>query len=122
MGDLGFSEMVVIVLLIVILFGPKKIPEIARELGHGIRKMKSAMEDIKTEIMKETDTSVSDIKKEIEQVKNSVSDINPVNDIKKQITEVSETVNKDLDGAQPKPQPKLPPQDDDTYEGPVSRK
>lgn len=122
MGDLGFSEMVVIVLLIVILFGPKKIPEIARELGHGIRKMKSAMEDIKTEIMKETDTSVSDIKKEIEQVKNSVSDINPVNDFKKQITEVSETVNKDLDGTQPKPQPKLPPQDDDTYEGPVSRK
>ena len=54
----------------VVLFGPKKIPQIARELGQGIRKMRGAVEDIKQEIMKETeDNPVSEIQKEIEKVK-----------------------------------------------------
>jgi Sec-independent protein translocase protein TatA len=50
---------------------PDKLPEIARGLGEGVRKMKGAVEDIKTEIMKEADNPVSEIKKEIEKVKQS---------------------------------------------------
>lgn len=74
MGNLGFSEILIIFLLVVILFGPKKIPQIARELGQGIRKIRSATEDIKQEIMKETeDNPVSEIKKEIEKVKKDVN-------------------------------------------------
>lgn len=47
--ELSFGEMIVIVLaIVVILFGPDKIPEIARGLGQGIRKMKGAMEDVKS--------------------------------------------------------------------------
>jgi len=83
--ELSIGEMLVVFLVIVILFGPDKIPSIARELGQGVRKMKSAVEDIKTEIMKETDGSVSDIKKDINEIKSSISDINPINNIKKQI-------------------------------------
>ena len=53
-----------------IFFGPKKIPQIARELGQGLRKMRGAVDDIKQEIMKETeDNPVSEIQKEIEKVK-----------------------------------------------------
>ena len=59
-----------IFIAVVVLFGPKKIPQIARELGQGIRKMRGAVEDIKQEIMKETeDNPVSEIQKEIEKVK-----------------------------------------------------
>ena len=70
MGDLSFGEIFVIFIAVVVLFGPKKIPQIARELGQGIRKMRGAVEDIKQEIMKETeDNPVSEIQEEIEKVK-----------------------------------------------------
>ena len=70
MGDLSFGEIFVIFIAVVVLFGPKKIPQIARELGQGIRKMRGAVEDIKQEIMKETeDNPVSEIKNEIDKVK-----------------------------------------------------
>ena len=76
MGDLSFGEIFVIFIAVVVLFGPKKIPQIARELGQGIRKMRGAVEDIKQEIMKETeDNPVSEIQKEIEKVKEEAQKI-----------------------------------------------
>ncbi len=72
MGDLSFGEIFVIFLAIVILFGPKKIPQIARELGQGLRKMKGAVDDIKQEIMKETDEPISEIRDEIEKAKKEI--------------------------------------------------
>lgn len=115
MGDFSFSEMLVIVLLIIVLFGPKKIPQIARELGQGIRKMRAAMEDIKTEIMKETDNPVSEIKKEIAQVKQSVQDANPLEQLKKEVTDATQDINP-LHEEKPSVS-----QLDDAHEGPVSR-
>ena len=72
MGDLSFGEIFVIFLVIVILFGPKKIPQIARELGQGLRKMRGAVDDIKQEIMKETDEPISEIRNEIEKAKKEI--------------------------------------------------
>jgi len=91
--ELSIGEMLVVALVIVVLFGPDKIPSIARELGQGVRKMKGAMEDIKTEIMKEADNPISDIKKEIDKVKQTVTDINPLNDVQKQIEDMKNSVN-----------------------------
>ena len=72
MGDLSFGEIFVIFLAIVILFGPKKIPQIARELGQGLRKMRGAVDDIKQEMMKETDEPISEIREEIEKAKKEI--------------------------------------------------
>lgn len=120
--ELGFSEILVIALVIVVLFGPDKIPQIARELGQGVRKMRGAMEDIKTEIMKGDDNPVAEIKKEIDKVKQSVSDINPLNDVKRELDTVKDSVNP-LSEIQPKkrPSPFDKPFDENT-EGPISRK
>lgn len=49
-GSLGPGEIFVIFLAILLLFGAKRIPEIARGLGSGMREFKSAMRDISTEI------------------------------------------------------------------------
>ncbi len=49
-GMPGGWEWIVIVLFVVIFFGAKKIPEIARGLGKGIREFKDATKEIKQEI------------------------------------------------------------------------
>lgn len=104
--ELSIGEMLMIVLAIVVLFGPDKIPEIARGLGEGVRKMRGAVEDIKTDIMKETDNPVSEIKREIDKIRDSARDFNPLADVEKDLRD------------SPKPQNLL---EDDTREGPISR-
>ena len=46
----GGWEMVVIAIVILLLFGAKKLPELARGLGQGIREFKGAVEGVKDEI------------------------------------------------------------------------
>jgi sec-independent protein translocase protein TatA len=49
MGSLGPFEIALIFLVILLVFGAKRIPEIARGLGKGIREFKSATKDISRE-------------------------------------------------------------------------
>lgn len=51
---LGAQELVLIVLILVLLFGARKIPELARGLGRGINEFKSAANDVQKEIDKES--------------------------------------------------------------------
>jgi sec-independent protein translocase protein TatB len=53
--DFGSGEILLIVLAAFLIFGPSKIPEIARGLGKFINDIKRASEDIKTEINREAD-------------------------------------------------------------------
>ncbi|ODS88860.1 MAG: preprotein translocase [Chryseobacterium sp. SCN 40-13] len=107
--ELGFSEILVVMLVIVVLFGPDKIPQIARDLGSGVRKMKGAVEDIKTEILKETDNPVSEIKREIEKVKEAAQEYDLSQTIKNSEAEVK--IQKEAQEEQLK----------DSHTGPVSR-
>ena len=50
LGGLGGPEVILIVLVVIIFFGAKKIPELARGLGKGIREFKDATKEIKDEI------------------------------------------------------------------------
>jgi len=74
--DIATSEVLIIIVLIIILFGPKKIPEIARGLGRGVRIMREATDDIKREILKETDdiNPIQSIKEELQSTKKSLLD------------------------------------------------
>jgi len=47
---IGVPEIILILLLVVFLFGAKKIPELARGLGRGIREFKDASKEVKKEI------------------------------------------------------------------------
>lgn len=53
MFGLGLGEILIICLFLLIFIGPKKLPELARGLGKGIREFQKASQDLKTEIMKE---------------------------------------------------------------------
>ena len=45
-GNLGFGEILVIVLIVLLLFGAKRIPEIAGSMGKGIREFKKSISDV----------------------------------------------------------------------------
>jgi twin arginine-targeting protein translocase, tatA/E family len=49
-GGLGMPEVLVIVLVILLLFGGKKIPELMKGLGKGVRSFKEGMNDVEKEI------------------------------------------------------------------------
>ncbi|MDE0472775.1 MAG: twin-arginine translocase TatA/TatE family subunit [Ekhidna sp.] len=49
-GMPGWTEMIIIALFVIVFFGAKKIPEIARGMGKGIREFKDATKEIKDEI------------------------------------------------------------------------
>lgn len=50
MFNLGAPEIILILVIILVLFGAKKIPELARGLGKGISEFKKGMKDIEEEI------------------------------------------------------------------------
>ncbi|MEI7811277.1 MAG: twin-arginine translocase TatA/TatE family subunit [Ignavibacteria bacterium] len=50
MGNLGAGEIILIILVILIFFGPKKIPEIAQGIGKGMKEFKRAMKDVEDEL------------------------------------------------------------------------
>ena len=51
-GTLGWPEIIVIALIVLLLFGGKKIPELMRGIGKGIRSFKEGMNDVIEEINK----------------------------------------------------------------------
>jgi sec-independent protein translocase protein TatA len=61
MFGMGTQELLIILVVVLVLFGGKKIPELMRGLGQGVREFNAAKANIKTEIeegMKEKPTSV----------------------------------------------------------------
>lgn len=47
---LGWTEILLVLLIVLLLFGAKKIPELARGMGRGIREFKDASKEVKKEI------------------------------------------------------------------------
>jgi sec-independent protein translocase protein TatA len=52
---IGGPEIFVVIIVVLMLFGAKKIPELAQGLGKGMKEFKKATDDIKQEIKKETE-------------------------------------------------------------------
>ena len=55
--SLGPWEIALIILFVIILFGGKKLPELARGLGLGLKEFKKATREIKDEVQNATDES-----------------------------------------------------------------
>lgn len=53
LGSIGTTEILMILFIVLLLFGAKKIPELARGLGRGIREFKDATKEIKKNIEEE---------------------------------------------------------------------
>jgi len=75
--NLGMGELLVILIVVLLLFGSKKIPEIAQGLGKGIREFKKSIKEVEDQITT-PDKEVRDLKKSVkevgEQLSSSVND------------------------------------------------
>ncbi len=87
-------EIFVILLIVVMLFGADKLPEIARGLGKGMRQVKDATNDIKREIKNSAEKHdididvASKVRDEVNKVKENLDDFSkPVNKIKDTIVD-----------------------------------
>lgn len=106
---IGGGEMVLIIGVILMLFGSDKIPEMARALARVINQVKSASNELKSEITKSVDetgvikdikeaVNVEDIKKRIgiDDIKKSVNldvdQYNPLNDVQQEIDKAKEDI------------------------------
>lgn len=74
------AEIFIILVIVVMLFGADKIPELARGLGKGMQQLKNATNEVKKEITESAkdqgiDTKFTkDIEKEVSNIKNKVKD------------------------------------------------
>ena len=64
---IGGAEIVIVFLVVLMLFGSSKLPELAKGLGKGMKEFKRATDDIKKEITSETDVldGIKDFKDDI---------------------------------------------------------
>ncbi|HAK58942.1 MAG TPA: twin-arginine translocase TatA/TatE family subunit [Nitrospiraceae bacterium] len=62
MFGLGMQELILIFAIALIIFGPKKLPELGRSLGRGIAQFKRATQDVKESI----ETEISDTERSLE--------------------------------------------------------
>lgn len=62
MGNIGFPEMLFILLLALLIFGPRKLPELGKALGRGLAEFRRASNELRTTIEEEVRTLDQDIK------------------------------------------------------------
>lgn len=63
-GGLSTTEVVIIFVIILLLFGAKRIPDLMKGIGKGIRSFKEGMNDVKEEIDRSVDSKDNSDKKE----------------------------------------------------------
>jgi sec-independent protein translocase protein TatA len=52
-GNIGWGEVIIIMIVILLLFGARRIPEVMRSLGQGVREFKKSMNEVTSEIEKQ---------------------------------------------------------------------
>lgn len=69
------QEIMIIALAVLLLFGSKKIPEMARGLGKGMREFRKAADDIKRELNESAPELKNELKDVGDSIKNSAGDL-----------------------------------------------
>ena len=114
-GNIGLPEMMLIMAIALIVFGPKKLPEIGRSIGKAIREFKKSTEEIKDRFEEQIKMDdLKDIRSDFKDIKSNLSDISPLkgfqdglNDIKSNLDDLNplkglkdgvKDIQKDLSG------------------------
>jgi len=90
MPNLGFPELILIFVIALLVFGPKKLPELGKSLGKGLKEFKKASEELKSnwdEQLKDVEKSVDDVKRDVEK---------HVNDVKSSVTDATRDIENQI--------------------------
>jgi TatA/E family protein of Tat protein translocase len=73
-GNIGLPELLIILVIALLIFGPKKLPEVGKSLGRAIREFRRTSDEIKEKIEQEIQAEElkdiqEDIKKDIKEIK-----------------------------------------------------
>jgi TatA/E family protein of Tat protein translocase len=114
--DVSGGELLVIMIVVFLVFGPDKMPEIARKIGKVMNQMKKATSDISREFTNQT----SELKNELTSVQNQVKE--EVDNVKREMNSTRENIRKNLDigdpeaSTEPKSSPEPPAVQNETAE------
>ena len=99
MFDIGFSELLVIAIVALIVIGPERLPKVARTLGHLFGRMQRYVNDVKADITREMELE------ELRKLQSSVEDAarSIQNSVNKEISETESALNKVAQDALPAP-------------------
>ena len=79
-GNIGFPELLIILAIALLIFGPKKLPEVSKSIGRAVREFRRASDEIRGKIEQEIQASeFKDIKDELKK--------DLTQDITKEVTE-----------------------------------
>ena len=92
MFGIGLPELMVIMVVAVVVFGPERLPEFARQAGRFVRQMRNLAQSAQTQLRDELGPEYADLR---------LADLDPRQAIRKHILEAME--DDDLDAADPLP-------------------
>ena len=81
MLNIGFSELILILLVAFIIVGPKDLPKVARALARGVKYLQSLFQEFKTETG--LDETLDDLKKSEDDIKKVLRDADPTPEMRK---------------------------------------
>lgn len=87
MFDIGLPELLLIGVVVLLMFGPEKLPEIARTLGKGMQKVKQAQMQFQNEL--------NNVKEEMKVQEDDLVD-DPINEMKKNVIKNVDDIRKNL--------------------------
>jgi sec-independent protein translocase protein TatA len=80
-GSIGMPELILIFVVALLVFGPKKLPELGRSLGKGLAEFKKASDDLKRTIEDEIEQGkqeAAEVKKQVAEVRTTLAPAPPL--------------------------------------------
>src|SRR5690349_25076843 len=102
MFDIGFSELLVIGVVALIVIGPQKLPRVARTVGHLAGRLQRYVADVKADINREIE--LEELRKMRDSMQQAASEMQST--VTSELSKTADDLNKSLEAAKPAEAPK----------------
>jgi TatA/E family protein of Tat protein translocase len=75
-GSIGFPEIILIFVVVLLLFGPKKLPDFAKTFGKAIREFRKTINEAKSTIEEEIEKADLNIVADLKEIDRDIKDLN----------------------------------------------